>query len=174
MKRKKRSSKPNKKPRAQSPAQFSRTAIEPGIKTSRRDFFKSFSNAGLVIAAGGGVSWYLIDEVCATTREHDLTRIGNGIPTVVQIHDPQCSICAALQREARDAVSNFDDNELQFLVANIRQDKGRALASKHRVQHITLLLLDGKGNRRSVLVGPNKSEYLTEAFRSFVSRVPKN
>ena len=170
MKRKKRSSKPNKKPSAQSPT----TAILPGKKTSRRGFFTTFSNAALVTAIGGGFSWYLVDEVCATTREHDLTRIGNGVPTVVQIHDPQCSICAALQKEARDAVSNFDDTELQFLVANIRQDKGRALASKHGVQHITLLLLDGKGNKRSVLVGPNKSEYLTATFRGFVSRVPKN
>jgi hypothetical protein len=127
-----------------------------------------------VTAVGGGFSWYLVDEVCATTREHDLTRIGNGVPTVVQIHDPQYSICAALQKEARDAVSNFDDTELQFLAANIRQDKGRARANKHGVQHITLLLLDGKGNKQSVLMGPNKSEYLTTAFRSFVSRVPKN
>jgi hypothetical protein len=167
---KKRSSKFNKKPRAQSPS----TTTEPGKKTSRRVFFITFSNAALVTAVGGGFSWYLVDEVCATTREHDLTRIGNGVPTVVQIHDPQYSICAALQKEARDAVSNFDDTELQFLAANIRQDKGRARANKHGVQHITLLLLDGKGNKQSVLMGPNKSEYLTTAFRSFVSRVPKN
>jgi hypothetical protein len=170
MKRKKRSTKSNKKSRAPSP----KTAPEPGKMTSRRGFFTTFGNAALVTAVGGGVSWYLVDEVCATTREHDLTRIGNGILTVVQIHDPQCSICAALQREARDAVSNFDDNELQFLVANIRQDKGRALASKHRVQHITLLLLDGKGNRRRVLVGPNKSDYLTSTFRNFVSQMGRN
>ncbi|NKB19301.1 MAG: hypothetical protein GKS01_02045 [Alphaproteobacteria bacterium] len=169
MKRNKRTRKSKKK---HSP-QASISSEEPNKKTSRRDFFASLSNVALATAVGGGLTWYIVDEACATTREHDLTRIGNGVATVVQIHDPQCSVCAALQKEARDAMSNFDDNELQYLVANIRQQKGRALANKHGVQHITLLLLDGEGNRRGVLVGPNKSAYLVAAFRNHVSRVSR-
>ena len=34
----------------------------------------------------------------ATIREGDLSQIGNGTPTVVQIHDPQCPRCVALVR----------------------------------------------------------------------------
>ena len=146
-------------------------AAAPGKTTSRREFLATLSNAGLIVAASGGVGWYLIDEVCATTRENDLTRIGNGIPAVVQIHDPECPRCRALQKEARDAMSGFNENELQYLVANIRLTKGRQLATKHGVGHITLLLFDGKGNRRGVLVGQNTSDYLEDAFRDHVTRV---
>jgi hypothetical protein len=147
------------------------TSISPSDnKKSRRDFLAILSNVGLFSAAGGGISWYLVDEVCATTREHDLTRIGNGIPSVVQIHDPECARCRALQGENRNAMSNFHDGELQYLVANIRQAKGRSFAHKNRVGNVTLLLFDGKGNRKGVLAGPNKAEHLTDIFRGHIAR----
>ena len=103
-------------------------------------------------------------------REHDLSLIGNGIPAVVQIHDPQCQRCVALQRETRDALCEFDESELQFLVANIRSEEGRALAAAHGVGHVTLLLFDASGQRRAVLAGSNESEYLAAAFRRHIAR----
>jgi hypothetical protein len=143
----------------------------PDKRAGRRKFLATLSNAGLILAAGGGAGWFFIDEVCATTREIDLTRIGNGIPAVVQIHDPECPRCRALQKEARRAMSNFNENELQYLVANIRSANGRRLANKHRVGHVTLLLFDGKGKRRGILSGPNSSDYLETAFRDHLVRL---
>ncbi len=61
---------------------------------------------------------------------------------------------------------------MQFLVANIRNDSGRDLASRHGVAHVTLLLFDGEGKRRSILTGPQQSEGLTHAFRRHVDRYP--
>lgn len=150
------------------------TAKEPDKKKSRRDFFATLSNVALVTAATGGVGWYFIGEVCATTRENDLTRIGNGIPAVVQIHDPECPRCRALQKETRDAMTNFEEKELQYLVANIRLDKGRQLARKHGVGHVTLLLFDGKGNRRGILAGQNRSDYLEGVFRNLLPATSRN
>ena len=170
MKKQKRAANSRKKQQVGSPA----TAIAPQKATSRRDFFATLSNVALIGAAGGGVGWFLIDEVCATTRENDLTRIGNGVPAVVQIHDPECSLCRALQKETRDAMSNFNRNELQYLVANIRLAKGRQLANKHGVSHVTLLLFDGKGNRRGILSGPNTSHNLEDAFRRHLARASRN
>ena len=170
MKRQKRASSSRKKQQADSPA----ATKAPGKRKSRREFFSTLSNFALITAASGGVGWYFIGEVCATTRENDLTRIGNGIPAVVQIHDPECPRCRALQAEARDAMSNFNENELQYLVANIRLDKGRQLANKHRVPHVTLLLFDGKGNRRAILSGPNKSDYLESVFRNLLPKASRN
>jgi hypothetical protein len=164
MKRQKRSKAPPKKQHDNTPT----AAKAPNKAVSRRKFLNSMSNGALVVAATAGAGWYFVDEVCATTMEHDLTRIGNGIPAVVQIHDPECAICTALQKEAREAVSNFDSDKLQFLVANIRQTKGRNLAIKHGVRHITLLLFDGKGNRKGILRGPNTAEFLTDAYRSYL------
>ena len=131
----------------------------------RRDFLGKLRNGAFLIAAVGAVGWYVVSEVRAGIDEADLTKIGNGIPTVVQIHDPQCPVCQALQKEARTALEAFEDGELQYLVANIRQDKGRSLAAKHGVQHVTLLLFDGNGERKEILSGSNTADYLEEAFR---------
>ena len=64
----------------------------------------------------------------------------------------------------------LDTAEIQFLVANIRTDEGRKLASEHNVGHVTLLLLDKKGKRRQVLTGMQQSDYLQNVFRSHMAR----
>ncbi len=136
----------------------------------RRNVLGKMRNAALAAAGVGAVGWYVVSEVRAGIQEADLTRIGNGIPTIVQIHDPQCPVCQALQKEARKALAEFQEGELQYLVANIRQDKGRRLATQHGVQHVTLLLFDGKGERQEILAGPNTSADLERAFRRHLER----
>ncbi len=143
---------------------------ETPAKTSRRDVLRKIRNGGLLAAVAGGGGWYLIQDVRATIREHDLSQIGNGIPSVVQIHDPQCPRCVALQSETRDAMAAFDAGELQYLIADITRQDGRQLAAVHNVNHVTLLLFDAEGNRRDVLVGDNTSENLEAVFRQHVTR----
>ncbi|MEM1200723.1 MAG: hypothetical protein AAGI06_15595 [Pseudomonadota bacterium] len=142
--------------------------VQKSADVSRRNVLGLVRNWGIVAALAAGGGWYLVDEVTATIAEQDLTKIGNGPPTVVQIHDPQCSRCIALQRETRKALKAFDSDELQYVVANIRTDKGRALARANQVGHVTLLLFDGKGQRRQVLQGPSHKDYLEMMFRKHV------
>ena len=127
-------------------------------------------NGLMALAVVGSIGWYLVEEVRATNREHDLSQLGNGIATVVQIHDPRCPTCKALQRETRDAIKAFGPDEIQYLVANIRTKEGRAFARAHRVDHVTLLLFDGRGNRRDTLVGRNTAKTLERVFRRHVKR----
>ena len=141
---------------------------------TRRDFFTKVRNGVIAAAVVGVAGWYLVDEVRATIQEGDLTRIGNGIPTIVQIHDPQCPKCVALQQETRDALSNFEDGKLQYLVANIRTVEGKMLATSHGVGHVTLLLLNEQSRKLITLVGSNTSRYLTEMFRGYLSRSTKS
>ena len=166
MKRQKPKRKPRQKKQVPGPGGDKISKSKPG----RRDVLSLMRNWGLVavVAAGGG--WYLIDEVAATIAEQDLTKIGNGIPTVVQIHDPQCPKCQQLQREARKAMKGFDDDELQFLVANIKSSKGHALAISHGVRHITLLLLDGQGKQTQVLHGNREANHLKDVFQAHVAK----
>jgi len=137
---------------------------------NRRDFLLKARNGAVAIAVVSGTAWFVTAEVKATVQEKDLSRIGNGVATVVQIHDPQCPKCLALQREAREAFDAFDDSELQYLVANIRTAEGREFADKHQVEHVTLMLFDANGKRRTVLAGHNQASYLERAFRRHVER----
>ena len=170
MKRQKRKAAPKKKqdrPEAASPSEPTKPARSG---RSRRNFLENLGYGALGLAVVGGGGWYLTSTVYAGIVEQDLSRIGNGTPTVVQIHDPQCPRCRALQREARSAISEFGSSEIQFLVANIRQEEGRALASAHDVGHVTLLLFDGSGTRRGVLVGDSTSEILVNEFERLIRR----
>ena len=137
-----------------------------GSETNRRQLLVRARNWGAIGILAAGVGWYMIDDVTATIAEHDLSRIGNGSPAIVQIHDPQCSRCRSLQRETRRALSTMDDGALQYLVANIRTSKGSDFASSHRVGHVTLLLFDAKGKRRSIVRGNRDSKTLATIFRS--------
>lgn len=144
-------------------------AAEPSrTAPSRRGLLKRAVGGLAAAAAVGGGGWYLVAEVRAALREEDLSRIGNGIPAVVQIHDPQCPRCRALQREARDALAAIDDGELQYLIANIRSQEGRRFATTHGVGHITLMLFDGDGERGDVLVGHNTAAELERVFRRHI------
>lgn len=147
--------------------------VETDVPTrapDRRQLLKSVRNWGLVVAALGTGGWYLVDDIMTTSKELDLTQIGQGIPTVVQIHDPQCPKCQALQRETRKAMKAFGDQELRYLVANIREQSGQGLARAHQVGHVTLLLFDGEGKRREVIVGQRSSTTLEHAFRRHVKK----
>lgn len=161
MKRQKHKAKKTSTAKPSSPA----VAESAPKKASRRNFLKDLGGWGVTAAGVGAVGWYLVEHVSAGISEQDLSKIGNGIPTVVQIHDPQCSKCVALQSETRTALEDFEDGELQFLVANIRSGSGRRLADAHGVGHVTLLLFDGSGKRRDVIVGNHSSETLKREFR---------
>lgn len=147
----------------------------PSEKTlSRRELFSKFQYGAVATLALGGFGWFMVEEATAMFEENDLTRVGNGIPTIVQIHDPQCPKCVALQRETREALESFDDGQLQYLVANIKRSTGQDFAAAHNVGHVTLLLFDGAGRRRQILVGPNESHYLTNAFQSHLDKYGKS
>ena len=170
MKRQKRKTTSRRNPNSLSGANAAKPAERRKRTRSRRDFLHNLGYGAIGVAVVGGGGWYLASSVHAGIVEQDLSRIGNGIPTVVQIHDPQCPRCRALQREAREALSELDDGEIQFLVANINRSEGRELAAAHGVGHVTLLLFDGSGKRRGVLVGENSSEVLRSEFQRLIRR----
>jgi len=46
------------------------------------------------------------------------------------------------------ATADFDDGQLQYLVANIRSADGRQFAAAHNVGHVTLLIFDADGQHK--------------------------
>ncbi|MEO1192837.1 MAG: twin-arginine translocation signal domain-containing protein [Pseudomonadota bacterium] len=166
MKRQKQKPKRNRQRKATAAPQ----PAAPQAAATRRGFLKRAGTFGVIAVGLGGVGWYFVEDVRATVREEDLSRIGQGVATVVQIHDPQCPRCTALQRQARRAMEAFDAGELQYLVANITSDKGRRLANHHNVGTVTLLLFGPNGDLRNILVGTRESEELVSAFRRIIPR----
>ena len=167
MKRQKRKTTPKKSPQTATatPPESSHKKV-----VNRRQFLETLGYGAIGVGIVGGGAWYFIGSVQAGFDERDFSRLGNGIPTVVQIHDPQCPRCRALQREAREAISTFEDGSIQFLVANIREPEGQQFAATHGVGHITLVLFDGRGQRRRILVGENRSDYLVDEFQHLIRR----
>jgi len=121
-------------------------------------------------AALGGAGLFGVRSVQATMAEHDLSKVGGGIPTIVQIHDPQCPTCTALQKQTRKALKRFGDDELLYLVANIRTAEGARFASRYGVPHVTLLLFDSRGELRGRLQGMRQANELGDAFARLARR----
>lgn len=122
----------------------------------------------LPILGVGGV--FSVRAVQAKMAEGDLTRIGRGTPTIVQIHDPQCQLCQTLQRQTRGALGAYDEDSYTFLVANIKSEAGLALASRYAVPHVTLLMFDPKGEMVEVLRGPAETGAVEDAVARHIGR----
>lgn len=135
----------------------------------RRKTLALIRNGGIAAAMLGGVGLFSVNAVRATIAEQDLSKIGNGTPAIVQIHDPSCAMCTELQRETRKALRSFDDSQVNYLVANIHSEDGSALAARHRAQHVTLLLFDGDGQVRQVLEGVRQRDELQAHFEAHLT-----
>lgn len=143
---------------------------EPASK-SRRNALKMLRNAAIATPILGVAGYFSVQSVQATICEADLSKIGKGVPAIVQIHDPSCQLCATLQRQSRRALRQFDEDSYEFLVANLNTTEGSTLAAVHRVSHVTLLLFNGEGQMVRVVRGPTDKEHLDRVFKSHIEGV---
>lgn len=132
---------------------------------TRREWIQNLTYASIGLGIIGGGGYYFVSGVHAGIVEGDLSKIGNGIPTIVQIHDPGCPRCRALQSATRHAIAELEEGAVQYLVANIKGPDGRQFADAHGVGHVTLVLFDGAGKRREVIRGEQHSDYLVQIFK---------
>lgn len=142
---------------AQSGAQSRRTTLRQIV---------TVGIGGAVLVGGGGV--FAMD-FRKKLQEQDLSVIGQGVPVVLQIHDPQCSSCAALQRQTRRALKSFDGGEIIYRVANIQTADGAARQRREALPTVTLALFDGDGERVHVIEGVTPAEDLVHAFRQHLN-----
>ncbi|MEX0310253.1 MAG: hypothetical protein AB3N17_08395 [Tateyamaria sp.] len=147
---------PKSKKRAKAPA-----ASSSRSDVSRRTLLRSGA-AGSAVLLGGG--FWGISSYRSYAAEHDLSRVGNGDPTIVQIHDPQCATCTALQKQTRRALRQFDDCGLTYLVADITTPDGAAFARRFNAPHVTLLLFDKQGALQRRVQGLHQSADLQTVF----------
>jgi len=160
-----------KQRRKSQPKKRSSTAHAPQAAPApnRRDVLRKLRNGGIAAVVLGAGGFFSVRSVQATIAEHDLTRIGTGTPAIVQIHDPSCPLCRALQKETRAALKALEPGSLDYIVADITTPEGRALATRHRVQHVTLLLMDGRGEVKNIISGTQDRDVLEDAFAAHLS-----
>lgn len=136
----------------------------PPRAIDRRHALKTGTFYGVAgLLAIGGAGWFARD-FRSKLLETQLGDIGNGIPTVLQIHDPQCSLCAQLQRQTRKALARFDAGAVQFRVADITTSQGAAASARYGVAHVTLVLLCGRGDVRHIVEGVTPADELARLF----------
>lgn len=138
------------------------------INPTRRKIIRFARNSAIGVALVGATGGYLAYSASGTLHEQDLTRIGQGLPSVVQIHDPQCPVCMRLQRTTKAALGRLDDGQLDYVVANIRSGKGEAFANKYAVPHVTLMLFDAEGELQHILRGEQQADVLDREFKKLI------
>jgi hypothetical protein len=137
---------------------------------TRRGLLYGVGIGTLGLLALGGAGYAGKGMYAQYSREHDLSRIGKGSPAVVQVHDPSCPTCTALQRETRKALKQLDEDGMIYLVADITQSTGQVFSRRHNVPHVTLVLFDGAGNVVEVLSGMRQRDDLLPLFRAHFER----
>ena len=140
-------------------------------QVSRRGLIQ-YGAIGAAVLVGGG--YFGIRAVQASMTEADLSKIGQGVPTVVQVHDPSCPVCNALQREARKALKSMDGEKPEYLVANITTAEGSNFAADHGVPHVTILTFDAKGELQEVLRGSRTRDQLQPIFERLMARAARS
>lgn len=140
-----------------------REAIPPAAP-NRRDVLKLMRNGAFGVAAVGGVGYWITGSFKAYAAAHDLSRVGQGAPTIVQIHDPQCPSCTALQKQTRSALKAFNACGLLYLIADINTDEGASFAAKYGVPHVTFLLFYGQGDMQFTINGVHNRRQLEALF----------
>ncbi len=140
------------------------TPSQPNV--TRRDTLKLVRNGAFALAATGGIGYWATGSFRAYAAEHDLSRVGQGSPTIVQVHDPQCPTCTALQKQTRAALKDFDACGLVYLVADIKTDDGAQFAARYGVPHVTLLFFDSQGTLLNTSHGMRRSAELTPLIAS--------
>ncbi|MGH1438515.1 MAG: thioredoxin family protein [Cellvibrionaceae bacterium] len=145
------------------PAKNKNTAQKRKVKSF--DTIKFFKRFLITLCFVGVIAVPVIAYVQQSEAEHDLSVLGNGTPTVVQIHDPNCQMCQQLKRNLGKVKGDFKDN-IQFKTANIKTQKGSRFANRYNVPHVTLLFFDKSGKRVNTIQGVTPSNEIKSALQT--------
>ncbi len=100
--------------------------------------------------------------------EYDLSVIGNGKATVVQVHDPNCQLCRRLKKNLDSVKGDFQAG-VQFKTANLANSEGRRFSRVQQVPHVTLVFFDGRGQRVNSLQGVTPAAEIRTALQALTS-----
>ena len=136
-------------------------------KSTSINFSQIFKKALIALCFLGIIAVPVYAYMQNSKVEHDLSVIGNGTATVVQIHDPGCRLCNRLKSNLAKVKGDYMD-KVQFKTANILKQKGKNFAKKHDVPHVTLLFFNKQGQRVETMQGVSSSDEIKRNLDSLV------
>ena len=150
-----------KKPRKSRTAKSQHSERKKKIKWSRLLQRGAFAFALLAILA---VAIHFFSS--HKQQEYDLSVIGNGTPTVVQVHDPDCQLCQRLKRNLDSVRGDFSE-DIQFRTTYITTSEGRRFANRYAVSNVTLLFFNKQGQHVHTLEGVTPADVLRNTLQRF-------
>ncbi len=121
----------------------------------------------LVLALGSAVAISAYKKNWA--EAHDLSVIGKGTPTIVQVHDPKCPKCKKLMSNTKIALRDYDD-KFVFKIADITTPQGQRIQREHDARIISLLIFNGRGELKRRISGVKDPDVLDIEFDDFLQR----
>jgi thioredoxin-like negative regulator of GroEL len=131
------------------------------FKIKRRGLFKIALVAMLALPAYAAISAYNKNQA----QLRDLSIIGQGMPTLVQVHDETCPSCRQLLSSVKAVKDEFP--ELEFRIADLRSSEGIKFSTRHQVSKVTLMFFDSDGKKLNVVAGLQTEQDV----RSFIERM---
>ena len=104
--------------------------------------------------------------VDASRSKHDLTVIGIGTPTVVQVFDAHCAECRQLRDRVEAAIAAHPA-PIQHRLADRSTAEGGLFASRHQAEHLSLFFFAADGSLRGRETGMASQTDVALALRSF-------
>lgn len=144
-----------------------RTA-KAGVRKKSINWLKWAKGIAVTVVLAAVASFAIAAYMEKLEVEQDLSVIGQGKPTVVQIHDPGCQLCQQLKSNVDKAKREFKD-DIHFKIVNIKTNKGRRFANKYQVPHVTLLFFDGEGRHVNTINGVTPTESIKTALTTLNS-----
>lgn len=120
----------------------------------RRPRWPGLLTALVVVVAAGIFLWTQLPSGGYPT---DLSRIGEGRPTLVLVYD-HFYVGGGVVMEHMNAIRADQNHEIDFLVADMSADSGQAFAERYEVNDGTVLLFAGDGTHVGTLHGPDQNE----------------
>lgn len=101
----------------------------------------------------------------------DLSRIGQGRPAVVLMHDKEAVASQELMNLLNGIRGDYEDR-VEFLVTDVATPEGEAFAAIQRVGNSLLVLFDGTGNRIAVIDGIRDAQILRSTLEARLQLLP--
>lgn len=138
-----------------------KTSPKRGKKPMKKWNFFKWVGIGLVLFSITTTAFVISDK--NSKIEHNLSVLGNGTATVVQIYDPKCQPCKRLKRIVNNVNGEFKDR-VQFRAANIATEKGKQFARRYNASYVTLLFFNRKGKHINTLRGVGNKKLVRETL----------